>query len=62
MLSLRIFRYYLSAGIINHQEHFTALIKSNNNVYYLFDDTNSLGCLMDNGRRKIEFALYVLKL
>ena len=62
MLSLRIFRYYLSAGIINHQEHFTALIKSNNNVYYLFDDTNPLGCLMDNGRRKIEFALYVLKL
>ena len=62
MLSPPIFRYYLSAGIINHQEHFTALIKSNNNVYYLFDDTNSLGCRIDNGRRKIEFALYVLKL
>jgi hypothetical protein len=55
------FRYHLSAGVINTGEHFIALIKSNNNVYYLFDDLTSESCSIHNGRLRIDFALYVLK-
>ena len=55
------FRYRLSAGVNNTNEHFTAIIKSNDNLYYQFDDTHPLGCVIGDGRVLVEFALYVVE-
>ncbi|CAF3754668.1 unnamed protein product [Adineta steineri] len=39
------YNYCLSPGINSANEHFTVIIKSNDNCFYHFDDTNHLGCV-----------------
>lgn len=55
------FRYPLSPSIINHEEHFIAIVKSNTNLYYLFDDIQPQDCSIHNGCQRIDFALHILK-
>ncbi|CAF1677431.1 unnamed protein product [Rotaria magnacalcarata] len=56
-----LFRYSVSAAIKNTGDHFIAMIKSNNNQYYCFNDLDSRGCYSPNGFVTVDFAIYVLK-
>ncbi|CAF4174535.1 unnamed protein product [Rotaria magnacalcarata] len=53
--------YSVSAAIKNTGDHFIAMIKSNNNQYYCFNDLDSRGCYSPNGFVTVDFAIYVLK-
>ncbi|CAF3842285.1 unnamed protein product [Rotaria sp. Silwood1] len=53
--------YSVSAGIKNTGDHFIAIIKSNNNQYYCFNDLDPRGCYTHSGLVTIDFAVYVLK-
>lgn len=59
--TLYLFRYSVSAGIKNTGDHFIAIIKSNNNQYYCFNDLDPRGCYTHSGLLTIDFAVYVLK-
>ena len=57
-----LFRYSISAAIKNTGGHFIAIIKSNNNVYYCFNDLDPSGCVIHDGSLIVDFAIYTLKI
>lgn len=52
------FSYSIIAGVNNTSEHFTAIIKVDDNTYYRFNDVHPSGCFIYDGLIKVELAVY----
>ena len=53
-------RYRLIAGTNNTRNHFTAIIKTNDNRYVRFNDLHPQGCFPLDAMIYVDFAIYAL--